>query len=48
MLDGCSISLPCHQPGAAPVGLMLSSTHGNDAALLSWAAAIETTLKRSS
>ncbi len=47
MLDGCSISLPCHQPGAAPVGLMLSSTHGNDAALLSWAAAIETTLKRS-
>lgn len=48
MLDGCSISLPCHQPGAAPVGLMLSSTHGNDAALLSWAAALETTLKRSS
>lgn len=48
MLDGCAISLPCHQPGAAPVGLMLSSTHGNDAALLSWAAAIETTLKRSS
>jgi len=48
MLDGCSISLPCHQPGAAPVGLMLSSTHGNDAALLSWAAAIETALKRSS
>ncbi len=48
MLDGCAISLPCHKPGAAPVGLMLSSTHGNDAALLSWAAAIETTLKRSS
>ena len=47
MLDGCAISLPCHQPGDAPVGLMLASTHGNDAALLSWAAAIESTLKRS-
>ncbi|GAA3598367.1 amidase [Gibbsiella quercinecans] len=47
MLDGCAISLPCHQPGTAPVGLMLASTHGNDAALLSWAAALESTLKRS-
>ncbi|WOA51917.1 amidase [Dickeya solani] len=47
MLDGCAISLPCHQPGDAPVGLMLASTHGNDAALLSWAASIESTLKRS-
>jgi aspartyl-tRNA(Asn)/glutamyl-tRNA(Gln) amidotransferase subunit A len=23
LLDGCAISLPCHQPGEAPVGLML-------------------------
>ncbi|THD41549.1 amidase, partial [Pantoea sp. R102] len=47
MLDGCAISLPCHQPGSAPVGLMLAATHGNDAALLSWALALESILQRS-
>lgn len=39
--DGCSISLPCHQPGQAPVGMMLSARHGHDAALYTIAAAIE-------
>lgn len=47
MLDGCAISLPCHQPGSAPVGLMLASGHDNDATLLSWALALESTLQRS-
>lgn len=47
MLDGCAISLPCHQPGSAPVGLMLAATHGHDAALLSWALALESILQRS-
>ncbi|MFP3440335.1 amidase [uncultured Pantoea sp.] len=42
ILDGCAVSLPCHQPGTAPVGLMICSTHGNDARLLSLALAIET------
>ena len=46
MLDGCAISLPCHQPGKAPVGLMLAATHGKDAAVLSWALALETLLLR--
>lgn len=47
MLDGCAISLPCHQPGSAPVGLMLAAAHGHDAALLSWAVTLESTLQRS-
>jgi aspartyl-tRNA(Asn)/glutamyl-tRNA(Gln) amidotransferase subunit A len=40
-LDRCSISLPCHRPGEAPVGLMLIAEHGADRRLLAVAAAIE-------
>ena len=43
--DGCAISLPCHQPNEAPVGLMLSSIHGDDARLLEIAAGIESVLR---
>ena len=48
MLDGCAISLPCHQPGSAPVGISLASAHGDDARLISWALAVETALNRRS
>jgi aspartyl-tRNA(Asn)/glutamyl-tRNA(Gln) amidotransferase subunit A len=40
-LDGCSISIPCHRAGEAPVGLMLLGAHGEDRRLLAIAAAIE-------
>lgn len=40
-LDGCSISIPCHHAGDAPVGLMLIGQHNDDARLLAIAAAIE-------
>jgi aspartyl-tRNA(Asn)/glutamyl-tRNA(Gln) amidotransferase subunit A len=40
-LDRCSISIPCHRAGDAPVGLMLIGEHGTDRRLLSIAAAIE-------
>ncbi len=42
-LDGCSFSLPCHQPGELPVGLMVSSTAGQDARLAGIALALEAT-----
>ena len=45
VLDGCSFSLPCHQQGELPVGLMVSSVHGEDAKLAAVALAIESTLK---
>jgi aspartyl-tRNA(Asn)/glutamyl-tRNA(Gln) amidotransferase subunit A len=40
-VDGCSISLPCHRAGEAPVGLMLVGGHGTDRRLLAIAAAVE-------
>jgi aspartyl-tRNA(Asn)/glutamyl-tRNA(Gln) amidotransferase subunit A len=40
-LDRCSISLPCHRAGDAPVGLMLIGEHAADRRLLAIAAAIE-------
>ncbi|MDO8695188.1 MAG: amidase [Sheuella sp.] len=45
VLDGCSFSLPCHQQGELPVGLMVSSVHGEDAKLAAVAMAIESALK---
>jgi aspartyl-tRNA(Asn)/glutamyl-tRNA(Gln) amidotransferase subunit A len=43
-LDGCALSLPCHAPGTAPVGLMLAAVAGHDARLLAIAAAVESVL----
>lgn len=43
-LDGCALSLPCHKPGEAPVGLMLAGVHGQDERLLCLGAAVEAAL----
>ena len=43
-LDGCAASLPCHEPGAAPAGLMVCGTAGADRRLLAVCAAIERAL----
>ncbi len=40
-LDRCALSLPCHQHGSAPVGLMLTGEHGADRRLLGIARAVE-------
>jgi aspartyl-tRNA(Asn)/glutamyl-tRNA(Gln) amidotransferase subunit A len=40
-LDRCAISVPCHEPGTAPVGLMLMGAHDSDRRLLALAAAVE-------
>jgi aspartyl-tRNA(Asn)/glutamyl-tRNA(Gln) amidotransferase subunit A len=45
-LDGCAVSLPCHEPGAAPVGLMLCGAAMGDRRLLAVAAAVESALSR--
>jgi aspartyl-tRNA(Asn)/glutamyl-tRNA(Gln) amidotransferase subunit A len=44
-LDRCSISLPIHRHGAAPVGLMLFGRRDGDEPLLAIAQAIETALR---
>ena len=43
-LDRCSISIPCHAEGEAPVGLMLTGENGGDRRLLAVARAVEAAL----
>jgi len=44
-LDGCAISLPCHQAGAPPAGLTLVGTAMDDARLFAIACAVEKGLR---
>ena len=44
-LDGCGVSLPCHAPGGAPVGLTLFGPAMSDARVLAAAAAVERVLR---
>jgi len=45
MLDGCAISIPCHQPGELPVGLMLWHGPMRDDAILNIALQAEAALR---
>ncbi|HSU76328.1 MAG TPA: amidase, partial [Burkholderiales bacterium] len=45
-LDGCAASLPCHEPGSAPVGLTVCGTTNTDRHTLAVAAALERALER--
>jgi aspartyl-tRNA(Asn)/glutamyl-tRNA(Gln) amidotransferase subunit A len=45
-LDGCAATLPCHEPGAAPVGFMVCGAAGADRRTLAAAAAIERVFSR--
>jgi aspartyl-tRNA(Asn)/glutamyl-tRNA(Gln) amidotransferase subunit A len=40
-LDGCALSIPCHAPGDAPVGLTLACSNGNDHSLLAIAKTLQ-------
>ena len=44
-MDGCSISIPCHTAGEAPVGLILIGNHDADRHLLAIAFALEKLLR---
>lgn len=41
VLDGCGATLPCHQPGEAPVGLSVAGFAGADRRILAVALAVE-------
>ena len=43
-LNGCALSVPCHRPGSAPVGLTLAAANGQDRNVLSIGLAIEKAL----
>jgi len=44
-LDGCALSIPCHEPGTAPVGLMVAGLNGVDSQILAIGMAIEDLLR---
>ncbi len=43
-LDGCALSIPCHQAGEAPVGLMVAGLGGWDTSILRAGSSIEAAL----
>jgi aspartyl-tRNA(Asn)/glutamyl-tRNA(Gln) amidotransferase subunit A len=43
-IDGCAISMPCHEPGTAPVGLSLFGLRNTDSQLLAAASVVEAVL----
>ena len=43
-LDGCAVTIPCHEHGTAPVGFMVCGTGGSDRRILAVAAAVERAL----
>lgn len=44
-LDGCALSLPCHQADQLPVGLSIAGLHGHDQHILNISLLIETLIK---
>lgn len=41
LFDGCALSVPCHDPGTAPVGLMIAGTQNTDRRILAIGLAVE-------
>ena len=45
LFDGCALSIPCHEPGSAPVGLMVAGLRNTDRRILAIGHAIEKTVR---
>jgi aspartyl-tRNA(Asn)/glutamyl-tRNA(Gln) amidotransferase subunit A len=41
LFDGCALSVPCHVPGTAPVGMMIAGTQNTDRKILAIGLAME-------
>jgi aspartyl-tRNA(Asn)/glutamyl-tRNA(Gln) amidotransferase subunit A len=41
LFDGCALSVPCHDPGSAPVGLMIAGIRNTDLRILAIGLAVE-------
>src|SRR6516162_9902923 len=46
LFDGCALSVPCHEPGTAPVGLMIAGTQNTDRKILEVGLAMEQVVSR--
>ena len=44
--DGCALTIPCHEPGSAPVGLMIAGAQNTDHAILLTGSAVEKSVRR--
>jgi len=44
--DGCALSIPCHDPGSAPVGLMIAGTQDTDHRILAIGLAVEQIVRK--
>jgi aspartyl-tRNA(Asn)/glutamyl-tRNA(Gln) amidotransferase subunit A len=41
LFDGCALSIPCHDPGSAPVGLMIAGIQNTDRKILAIGLTVE-------
>jgi aspartyl-tRNA(Asn)/glutamyl-tRNA(Gln) amidotransferase subunit A len=41
LFDGCALSVPCHEPGTGPVGMMIAGTQNTDRKILAIGLAVE-------
>jgi len=41
LFDGCALSVPCHVPGTAPIGMMIAGTQNTDRKILAIGLAVE-------
>jgi Asp-tRNA(Asn)/Glu-tRNA(Gln) amidotransferase A subunit family amidase len=48
LFDGCALSIPCHEPGTAPVGFMIAGLRDHDARILAIGQAAEALLRQGS
>jgi aspartyl-tRNA(Asn)/glutamyl-tRNA(Gln) amidotransferase subunit A len=48
LFDGCALSIPCHDPGSAPVGLMIAGTQNTDRRILAIGLAVEEVVRTDS
>ena len=46
LFDGCALSVPCNEPGTAPVGLMIAGTQNTDRKILEVGLAVEQVVSR--
>jgi len=46
LFDGCALSIPCHIPGTAPVGMMIAGTQGTDRKILAIGLAVEGLIRK--
>lgn len=46
LFDGCALSIPCHDPGNAPVGLMIAGTQNTDRRILEIGLAVEKVVRK--